>query len=171
MKNLLKTIFPFLIALSVQGVDLDAPMKKEITIRSEIQRGLAAVAALPPPTIPLYYHRSVTALVYENQQRNEDTPGFVFGVNYATWHILWNALSSRSYSDPFEDRIAAGHANICYTIAVEMQKKLGLSDEELAKVCGKYFMKDEVARFQELLKSKQFENSYALASSQSSKSQ
>ena len=53
MKNLLKAILPILIAVSAHGGDLDAPMKKMVTIRSEIQRGLAAVAALPAPEIPL----------------------------------------------------------------------------------------------------------------------
>lgn len=164
MKNLLKTLLPLLIALNARGSDLNAPTKKEITVRSEIERGLAAVAALSPPERPLYYHRAVTAIVYENEQRNEDTKAFVFGVNYATWHVLWNALSHGDYTDPFEAQVAAAHANICYTVALEMQTQLGLSEENLREVCGRYFKAGEATRFQELLKTKQFEHSYALAS-------
>ncbi len=170
MKNLLKAIFPLLIVLSARGSDLNAPIKKEITIRSEIKRGLAAVSALAPPERPLYYHRTVTAIIYDNEQRNEDTQAFVFGANYATWHVLWSALSRGTFADPFEARVAAAHANICYTIAQEMQKQLGLSDNDLRDVCGDYFRTDETARFQELLKSKRFENSYAMASSNGSRS-
>ncbi|MGI9114045.1 MAG: hypothetical protein DLM52_12025 [Chthoniobacterales bacterium] len=164
MKILLKSIPAFLIALSAHAGELNAPMKKEITVRSEIQRGLAAVAALREPEIPLYYHRAVTAIVADNQQRNEDTKGFVFGANYAAWHKLWSALSTRSFSDPFEARVAATHADICYTVALEMQKELGLSETDVRDVCADYFNTDEAKRFQAILQSKQFENSYSLAS-------
>jgi hypothetical protein len=164
MKTLLAVILPLLIIARTYGGDLDSPIKKEVTVRSEIKRGLAAVAALSPPERPLYYHRAVTAIVSDNEQRNEDTPAFVFGVNYAGWHVLWSALSDRDYPDSFEAQIAAAHANICYTIALEMQKQLGLSDNDLRDVCSHYFKDGEAARFQELVKSKQFANSYALAS-------
>jgi hypothetical protein len=169
MKTFLKALLPLLIVLRAQAGDLDEPTKKEITVRSEIKRGLAAVAALSPPERPLYYHRAVTAIVSDNEQRNEDTKAFVFGVNYASWHVLWNALSDKSYSDPFEAQIAAAHANICYTIAMEMQRQIGLSDNDLRDVCGHYFNAGEADRFRELLKSKQFANTYALASNNGSR--
>ena len=137
-------------------------MKKEITVRSEIERGLAAVSSISPPERPLYYHRAVTTILWENEQRNEDTKAFVFGINYATWHVLWNALSHGAYSDPFEAQVAAAHANICFTIAQEMKKRLDLSDADLRDVCSHYYKEGEAKDFPDLLKSKRFENSYAM---------
>jgi hypothetical protein len=169
MKHLLKIVLPLFLVFTAHGADLDAPIKKEITVRSEIKRGLAAVAVLAPPEQPLYYHRAVNAIISENEQRNDDTKAFVFGVNYAAWHMLWDALSHRQYSDQLEANIAAAHANICYTIAQEMQKELGLSELDLRQVCAAYFKPGESSRFQELVKTKQFENSYALASDKPSR--
>jgi hypothetical protein len=169
MKNLVKSILPVVIALSARAGDLNAPMKKQITVRSEIERGLAAVAALHDPEIPLYYHRTLTAIISASQQKNEDTKGFVFGANYAAWHKLWSALSEQRFSDPFEARVAATHADICYTIALQMQKELGLTEAEVREVCAEYFNADETKRFQAILKSKQFENSYSLASGNTSR--
>ena len=169
MKNLLTSILPLVIALGAHAADLDAPMKKEITVRSEIERGLAAVAALRDPEMPLYYHRAVTAIIAENQQKNMDTKGFVFGANYAAWHKLWGALSAQRFSDPFEARVAATHADICYTIALQMQKELGLAESDVREVCAEYFNADEAKRFQAILQSKQFENSYSLASGDASR--
>lgn len=168
MKNVLKAILPILFALSVHAADLDAPAKKAVTVRSEIQRGLAAVTELHEPEHPLYYHRAVTSIVYENQQRNDDTPAFVFAVNYAAWHSLWNALSARKYVDPFEAEIAAAHASICYTIALGIQKQMGLGENDLREAVGAYYKPNEATRFEALLKSKQFTDSYSLASSNAS---
>ena len=73
--------------------DLDAPVQKPVTVRTEIERGLSAVRALPVTSDPSRYEELLAALENANKQKNADTDAFLVGFYYAAWRGNWQLAS------------------------------------------------------------------------------
>jgi hypothetical protein len=159
MKKAILILANIFAALAANAADLNAPMTKPITLRSEIERGIRAVSGLSPADA-LNFDRSVEGIINANQQANTDTKGFLYGVNYAAWHALWLALSSDAYPDKLEMDVAVAHAEIYFKVSNKLRAELDLTDHNIRVAAGTVYIANEEARFADLLKSRKFKKTY-----------
>lgn len=90
MRVLAALLLAMTIIKAAESADLNAPGQKTVTVRSEIQRGMQAMSQVMLPTA---MQRHYEAIKSANQQKNTDTDGFLYGLNYMSWHRGWSAAS------------------------------------------------------------------------------
>lgn len=145
MKNIKLTLFLIifftLISTICFGTDLDAPVEKKVTIRSEIKRGADAMFdCFMKKRSPI----SGTAQCYKeiyslNQQKNTDTKPFLLGLYFRTWVDLGLSLpTSRNYYKKLGNEalyeLDEAIANDCFKKYREIQYDIGLNDEVLCQI-------------------------------------
>jgi hypothetical protein len=151
--------------VTAQGVvatyagDLDAPVQqKPVTVRTEIDRGLSAVHALPVTTDPSRYQELLKALENANKQKNADTDGFLVGFYYAAWRRDW-LLASIAPHTAYE-QLAGIHGELKNMQFKGKCKKLELTTEQLTELFSDYKPEVHDAAWDSAVKAKKFRGTY-----------
>lgn len=153
-----------LILLTAYPGDLDATpeldeliTRRNVTLRTEIERGLSA--APNPVWIPIRnYSEAVQDITKLNITQNTESAGFEFGLHYAAWHRLWACLRDSFYRSDQQRQQAITEANYFYVLADIQQRNLRLSDEDVAQLAGSMYVTNERTDFLAAIKSGQFRN-------------
>lgn len=127
---------------SIYAVDLNAPVEKKITIKSEIERGKSAIsdAELRSKThatdidaqIKLYNN-----IIDMNKQNNTDTEPFYLGAYFVAWSsldIIINLSHNNKQFDPEEVRYAQQTAALYFKEFRKIQKKINIDDNTLLTI-------------------------------------
>jgi hypothetical protein len=139
----------FLTVYSIYAVDLNAPIEKKITIKSEIERGKSAIsdAELSSNTratdidskIKLY-----NKIIDMNKQKNTDTEPFYLGAYFEAWTSLDIVLGLAQHSklfNPTDVQYAEQTATLYFKEFRKIQTKLKIDDNTLIAIMH---MKKEV---------------------------
>ena len=147
----------YLIVPPARGSDLEGPGGKTITVRSEIQRGEAALSRLKFGFDDDLSRCTdlVEKLVYDNIQQNTDSLGFMLGLRFAAWRKLWRLLDSGLLKGDRADA-AMAQANGFYGQFLRSADALKLTPEQLRGVVGSYQGTDENSRWEKLVTDAQF---------------
>lgn len=129
----------FLMVHSIYAVDLNAPVEKMITIKSEIERGKSAIsdAELSSNThatdidskIKLYNN-----IIDMNKQKNTDTEPFYLGAYCEAWTSLDIILGLAQHSklfNPTDVQYAEQTATLYFKEFRKIQTKLNIDDNTL----------------------------------------
>jgi hypothetical protein len=132
----------FLMVHSIYAVDLNEPVEKKITIKSEIERGKSAIsdAELRSNTratdidaqIKLYNN-----IIDMNKQNNTDTEPFYLGAYFVAWSsldIIINISDNNKRFDPKEVQYAQQTAAFYFKEFRKIQKKLNIDDNTLLTI-------------------------------------
>ena len=128
---------------------------KPVTLRSEIQRGIAALSeARRTPDSPKF-REYVESIVNENKQKNTDTDGFCYGAYYAAWHLAWY-FASNGLPDQFQQAFCQSNANIFYLQSKILRDKLKLNENDVQKVASGSYVVNENAIYEQVMNSKRY---------------
>jgi hypothetical protein len=161
MTILLLVFSVFAFSATAPAVDLNAEIPKTtpVTTRSEIERGMKA-APNPLDVRLLNYMDAFFAVENRNKQQNTLSEPFRFGLYYAMWHEFWQLLSNGFYKTDADRGLAVATVNIYFLMTMALQKRVGLSDEDIASVASITYVDQENAIFPEILRTKRFRDSY-----------
>ena len=104
---------------SARAGDLDAPGAKPVTLRSEVERGRAAVERAVEETAldrdkTHTFGDKIKDLLATNQQARTDSEGFQLGLHFAAWQAFWQLLS---WGQATDNSTVAGHVDLAPDIA------------------------------------------------------
>lgn len=120
------------------GIDLNAPVEKKVTIKSEVDRGRAAMFNIILNSRGLDVegkHKKFEELILLNRQQNTDTDPFLLACNLEAWldletarkvlegSTLPGADDARSFSEQW--------AKLYYKEFRGLQRKLGIDDKTM----------------------------------------
>jgi hypothetical protein len=129
-----------------QTIDLDAPVERKVTVKSEVKRGAIAVAdvMLKTDTNLDKAFLGIGAMITENEQRNTDTEPFCLGAYSQAWVSFSNTLKVLKKSPSrYKSLINSGErcATLYFKAYRKRQETLGIDDENLFELVGLKFEK------------------------------
>lgn len=133
---LLSCLALFLLMPAALAADLDAPAQKQVTVRSEIQRGNAAIDDVCTGKYGvLNTLNAFDRALGRNKQNNTDTDAFLLG---AYWAITWRMnLEITFESNTKEEKLLAkDRFSFYYKNFRKKQQALGLSDKQFSEALG-----------------------------------
>lgn len=141
--QLLSSVFIVYFAANCSAVNLDAPIGKNIPVRAEFERVRHAygVAVMRSSTIP-EMHKTVSAIISENKQKNTDTEAFLLGLYYFAWFNMDLRLELiqkqdfLSVVDIEELKSGKGIAMMYYKEFRRRQTDMNIDNETLCSVAG-----------------------------------
>jgi hypothetical protein len=139
-------IFAFSATTTAVDLNTEIPATTTVTIRSEMERGMKAMPN-PLDFEIAYYSDAVSAVENRNRQQNTLSEPFEFGFHYAMWHEFWNLLSMGFYKAESSRRLAVATMHIDFVLTMAIQKRLGLSDEDIASIASVIYVENENALF------------------------
>ena len=127
-----------------QSIDLDAPVERKVTVKSEIKRGAFAVHdVMLKADINLdKAFLGIGAMINENGQRNTDTESFYLGAYCQAWVSFSNTLKVLNKNKSrYQSLINSGErsAALYFKAFRKRQATLGIDDENLFDVIGLKF--------------------------------
>lgn len=135
----------FLIVNNVMAVDLDAPVEKKITVKSEIERGHSAVFDCRLHLLPgsiIGIQDCVFNAIDSNKQKNTDTDAFILGAYFEGWSDAAIYVSVLSENGRAKDSDMQG-TGFLYKQFKKSQEKLGIDD---AALCDAVHLKYEMIK-------------------------
>jgi hypothetical protein len=120
------------------AAELDAPAQKQVTVRSEIQRGHDAIFQsclnFNAYNVPKVLNISEKVL-NKNSQNNTDTDAFLLGAYYTICQKLNWAISSKGNT---EDQVQTGKDQLAfyYKKFREKQQLLSIDDNQFSEAIG-----------------------------------
>lgn len=140
-----------------RGLD-SAAMPKPITLRSEIDRGMAALEGSARTPDSPKFREYVESIANANKQKNTDTDGFCYGLYYRAWHMAWFFASS-GLPDQFQQAFSESNANILYLQSKVLRMKLKLSEADVSSAAHGSHIPNEDAMFEQVMNSKRYRGS------------
>lgn len=86
--QLLSSLFMLYLAANSSAVNLDAPIGKNITVRSEFESARHAPYGVGGLSSISEMHKAVSAIISENKQKNTDTEAFLLGLYFRAWCFM-----------------------------------------------------------------------------------
>lgn len=160
MEKNMKTLSLIIAAISLtagltNARELDAPGGKQITVRSEIERG---IGAMNRSMLPADMQRQYEAIMAINRQRNTDSDGFRLGLNYIAWHRGWMAANIPMRG--WDQKFAEAQATQCYRDYKTLRTKLEISAAQMKELAGIWYRANQESAFEDVLRSRRFAGSY-----------
>ena len=127
-----------------QSVDLDVPIERKVTVKSEIKRGAFAVHDVMLKTeINLdKAFLGISAMINENVQRNTDTEPLYLGAYCQAWVSFSSTLKVLKKSKSrYQGLVDRGERSAAFYFKEfrKRQEKMGINDENLFDVVGLKF--------------------------------
>ena len=132
MKKILLLILSFMFLF--QGlsfaVDLDQPMEKTVTLKTEIERGasIADKLAIDDLCSPRDFTQDISNVVEKNKQDQKDTDGFYLGIYFVAWNHLAGQAKDHRWEASF------GYTYVYYEEFRKLQTKYEIGDEQLCNL-------------------------------------
>lgn len=140
-------VFFFIILLPIFGhaqdkVDLDAPAAKKITIRSEIERGGAALSECNSRSTDSSFFKADDCgfhILDQNKQKNTDTDAFILGLSFSVWTdlaIRISVLEKEPNREDLDYSQGLRGSIIWFKNYREKASKIGVDEKKICEVLG-----------------------------------
>lgn len=142
LKNLKLFIITFLLMLTVTSTicayNPNEPMQKQITLQTEIKRGINAVKMCDYDT-PFSSIKELNNLISINEQENMDTDGFLLGAYFMSWIRMNFYVTELSYNNwpdaiKYQYKYATGTNLSYYNQFRAIQARYNITDLELCEL-------------------------------------
>lgn len=121
------------------ATDLDAPVERKITVKSEILRGYSASAECSRSDSLNYLDiiGCVNRIVSAETQNNTITDPFKFGIYHETYFDLWvsrKVMSAVMKIDPLNNHVFRTFYRYYYEQSETLKRSLGLSPDDVCRI-------------------------------------
>ena len=127
-------------------------MQKEVTLQTEVARGVDAISNINDDEISDVNHdytafdfiNNVAAIVSLNKQRNTDTDGFYLGAYFEAWVVMNTYVTDMQYSnwpddEKYQWNIANKQTITYYNLFRAIQAQYGIDDKTLCKIAARNY--------------------------------
>jgi hypothetical protein len=114
---------------------LNAPAVKQVTVKSEIQRGGDSIVDTPLNNEDVLSSvKAISNTLEREQQKNTDTDAFYLGAYFTAFLNTDILLETPGLQNPLALETARRHANLWYKEFRQKQQQLGIDDRTLVSV-------------------------------------